>query len=75
MIATLMVSQATTLLTMNKSSVGDAKDIRSSCFRLNSLQLRALLGGYGCANSEPRVPPVSAARANPQHHRGILSSC
>lgn len=53
------------LLTMNKSSVEDAKDIQNSCFKLNSLQLRALLTGYLCASDEPCIPPVSAALTPP----------
>lgn len=47
------------LLTMNKYSVEDAKDIQNSCFKLNSLQLRALLTGYVRADDEPHIPPVS----------------
>lgn len=49
------------LLTMSKYSVKDAKDIQNSCFKLNSLQLRALLTGYLYANNEPHIPPVSPA--------------
>lgn len=48
---------------MNKYSLKDVKDIQDSCFRLNSLQLRALLTGYVYGEGEPRIPPVSA----PQH--------
>lgn len=44
---------------MNKSSVKDAKDIQNSCFKLNSLQLSALLTGYLPADNEPHVPPVT----------------
>ncbi|KAM6912204.1 afadin [Xenentodon cancila] len=51
------IVQATTLLTMNKYSVRDAKDIQSTCFKLNSLQLRMLLAGYLYAANEPHVPP------------------
>lgn len=46
---------------MSKYSVKDAKDIQNSCFKLNSLQLRALLTGYLYANNEPHIPPVSPA--------------
>lgn len=46
---------------MSKDSVEDAEDIQNSCFKLNSLQLRALLTGYLYANNEPRIPPVSPA--------------
>ncbi|XP_037833875.1 afadin [Kryptolebias marmoratus] len=51
------IIQATTLLTMNKYSTQDAKDIRSTCFKLNSLQLRVLLAGYLYATNEPHIPP------------------
>lgn len=52
---------------MDKYSVRDAKDIQHSCFRLNSLQLRALLTGYLRADDEPRIPPVSAALTFPSN--------
>lgn len=45
---------------MNKYCMKDAKDIQNTCFKLNSLQLRMLLGGYLCASNEPRIPHVSA---------------
>lgn len=61
--------QATTLLSMNKHSVKDAKDIQNSCFQLNSLQLRALLTGHRCADDEPRIAPVSAAGSPPPLRR------
>ncbi|XP_075304789.1 afadin [Odontesthes bonariensis] len=51
------IVQATTLLTMDKYSMRDAKDIQSTCFRLNSLQLRTLLSGYLYATNEPHIPP------------------
>ncbi|MEQ2208088.1 hypothetical protein XENOCAPTIV_025015, partial [Xenoophorus captivus] len=54
------IVQATTLLTMKKYSVQDAKDIQSSCFKLNSLQLRMLMAGYLYGTSEPQIPPVSS---------------
>lgn len=47
------------LLTMNKYSLKDVKDIQNSCFKLNSLQLHMLLAGYLYANNEPHIPPVS----------------
>ncbi|KAM4724608.1 afadin isoform 2-T2 [Anableps anableps] len=50
------IIQATTLLTMSKYSVQDAKDIQSSCFKLNSLQLRMLMAGYLYGPSEPQIP-------------------
>lgn len=45
---------------MNKYSMKDAKDIQNTCFKLNSLQLRTLLGGYLYASDEPRIPHVRA---------------
>lgn len=50
--------QATTLLTMNKYSKEDVQNIHSTCFKLNSLQLHALLTNYHCAQGEPYIPPV-----------------
>ncbi|XP_076013546.1 afadin [Genypterus blacodes] len=64
------VSQATMLLTMNKYSIQDVKDIQSTCFKLNSLQLHMLLSRYMYAANEPRIPPdvmdavVTAAAAS-----------
>ncbi|XP_018537246.1 LOW QUALITY PROTEIN: afadin [Lates calcarifer] len=64
------IVQATTLLTMNKYSMQDAKDIQQTCFKLNSLQLHTLLAGYLYANNEPHIPPdlidavVMAAKAS-----------
>uniref|UniRef100_A0A8C3WJH1 Afadin n=1 Tax=Catagonus wagneri TaxID=51154 RepID=A0A8C3WJH1_9CETA len=51
------VVQATTLLTMDKYAPEDAPNINSTCFKLNSLQLQALLHNYHCAPDEPLVPP------------------
>nr|XP_046268837.1 afadin [Scatophagus argus] len=64
------IIQATMLLTMNKYSMKDAKDIQNTCFKLNSLQLQTLLDGYLYATSEPHIPPdlidavVTAAEAS-----------
>ncbi|XP_006798723.1 afadin isoform X1 [Neolamprologus brichardi] len=64
------IIQATTLLTMNKYSMQDAKDIQTTCFKLNSLQLHMLLAGYLYATNEPHIPPdlinavVTAAQAS-----------
>ncbi|KAF7664822.1 hypothetical protein LDENG_00164030 [Lucifuga dentata] len=64
------ISQATMLLTMNKYSIEDVKDIQSTCFKLNSLQLHMLLSRYMYAANEPHIPPdlinavVSAAEAS-----------
>ncbi|KAM9341599.1 afadin [Symphorus nematophorus] len=51
------IIQATMLLTMNKYSMKDAKDIQNTCFKLNSLQLQKLLAGYLYATNEPHIPP------------------
>ncbi|CAB1453329.1 unnamed protein product [Pleuronectes platessa] len=51
------IIQATTLLTMNKYTMQEAKDIQNTCFKLNSLQLQTLLAGYLYANTEPHIPP------------------
>ncbi|XP_039993356.1 afadin-like [Xiphias gladius] len=62
--------QATTILTMNKYSMQDAKDIQNTCFKLNSLQLQTLLAAYLYGNNEPHIPPdlidavVTAAEAS-----------
>ncbi|XP_035467399.2 afadin isoform X1 [Scophthalmus maximus] len=50
------IIQATTLLTMNKYSMQDLKDIQNTCFKLNSVQLKMLLTGYFYANTEPHIP-------------------
>lgn len=51
--------KATTLLTMDKYSMQDVPNINNTCFKLNSLQLNALLSNYHCAPDEPYIPPVS----------------
>lgn len=53
--------QATTLLTMDKYSPEDIPSINSTCFKLNSLQLNALLQNYHCAPDEPFIPTVSCS--------------
>ncbi|XP_022606455.1 afadin-like [Seriola dumerili] len=64
------IIQATALLTMNKYSMENAKDIHNTSFKLNSLQLQTLLAGYLYANNEPHIPPdlidavVTAAQAS-----------
>uniref|UniRef100_A0A8C4QSF1 Afadin, adherens junction formation factor a n=1 Tax=Eptatretus burgeri TaxID=7764 RepID=A0A8C4QSF1_EPTBU len=50
--------QATTLLTMDKYIMKDVPIISNTCFKLNSLQLRALLENYQPAPNEPPVPQV-----------------
>lgn len=50
--------QATTLLTMDKYSMQDVQNIHNTCFKLNSLQLHALMTNYHCAPDEPYIPPV-----------------
>ncbi|XP_035153086.2 afadin isoform X22 [Callithrix jacchus] len=50
------IVQATTLLTMDKYAPDDIPNISSTCFKLNSLQLQALLQNYHCAPDEPFIP-------------------
>ncbi|XP_046526490.1 afadin isoform X4 [Equus quagga] len=50
------IVQATTLLTMDKYAPEDIPNINSTCFKLNSLQLQALLQNYHCAPDEPFIP-------------------
>ncbi|XP_045150489.1 afadin isoform X9 [Echinops telfairi] len=50
------IVQATTLLTMDKYAAEDIANIHSTCFKLNSLQLQALLQNYHCAPDEPFIP-------------------
>ncbi|XP_073483633.1 afadin isoform X20 [Aquarana catesbeiana] len=50
------IVQATTLLTMDKYSPQDIPNINNTCFKLNSLQLHALLTNYHCAPDEPYIP-------------------
>ncbi|KAF3700919.1 Afadin Afadin adherens junction formation factor [Channa argus] len=67
------IMQATTLLTMKKYSMLNLKDIQSTCFKLNSLQLQTLLSSYLCATNEPSIPTdlidavVTAAQASADH--------
>lgn len=49
--------QASILLTLPKESSDDVAAISSSCYRLNSVQLRALLEQYIPSRGEPRVAP------------------
>ncbi|XP_064196416.1 afadin isoform X15 [Anguilla rostrata] len=51
------IVQATTLLTMDKYSMQDVPNINNTCFKLNSLQLHALMANYHCAPDEPYIPP------------------
>uniref|UniRef100_A0A665V407 Afadin, adherens junction formation factor a n=1 Tax=Echeneis naucrates TaxID=173247 RepID=A0A665V407_ECHNA len=51
------IVQATTLLTMDKYSMQDVPNIHNTCFKLNSLQLHALMTNYHCAPDEPYIPP------------------
>ncbi|TMS12608.1 Afadin [Larimichthys crocea] len=53
------IVQATTLLTMDKYSMQDVPNIHNTCFKLNSLQLHALMNNYHCAPDEPYIPPMS----------------
>uniref|UniRef100_A0A8D3E199 Afadin n=1 Tax=Scophthalmus maximus TaxID=52904 RepID=A0A8D3E199_SCOMX len=51
------IVQATTLLTMDKYSMQDVQNIHNTCFKLNSLQLNALMTNYHCAPDEPYILP------------------
>ena len=44
---------------MDKYAPDDIPNINSTCFKLNSLQLQALLQNYHCAPDEPFIPVVS----------------
>lgn len=46
---------------MDKYAPEDVPHVNSTCFKLNSLQLHALLQNYHCAPDEPFIPAVSAA--------------
>lgn len=48
--------QAAHLLEAPKSSADDIASISSACFKLNSLQLRALLENYVPGMGEPHIP-------------------
>lgn len=54
--------QAAHLLESPKNSEEDITNISSSCFKLNSLQLRALLENYIPMHGEPHVPPALIGR-------------
>lgn len=43
---------------MDKYAPEDIPSINSTCFKLNSLQLQALLQNYHCAPDEPFIPMV-----------------
>ncbi|XP_037079285.1 LOW QUALITY PROTEIN: afadin-like [Pollicipes pollicipes] len=51
------IVQAAHLLTAPKATVEDLSVVTSSCYRLNSLQLRALLGRYRPGRDEPSIAP------------------
>ncbi|TRY83501.1 hypothetical protein DNTS_016232 [Danionella cerebrum] len=51
------IIQATMLLTMTSYSIRDAQKIQSMCYKLNSLQLRALMSNYHYSPKQPRFPP------------------
>ena len=52
---------------MDKYAPDDIPNINSTCFKLNSLQLQALLQNYHCAPDEPFVPAVSGAPVTTHH--------
>ncbi|XP_043225985.1 afadin-like isoform X3 [Amphibalanus amphitrite] len=51
------VVQAAHLLTAPKATVDELSVVSSSCYRLNSLQLRAILSRYRPARDEPAISP------------------
>lgn len=56
---------------MDKYAPDDIPNINSTCFKLNSLQLQALLRSYHCAPDEPFIPAVGARDAR----RGRTGRC
>lgn len=52
---------------MDKYSLQDVQNIHNTCFKLNSLQLNALLSNYHCAPDEPYIPPVSVSPPLPPY--------
>ncbi|KAK7142793.1 hypothetical protein R3I94_012215 [Phoxinus phoxinus] len=56
------IIQATMLLTMTSYSTRDALMIQSTCYKLNSLQLRALMSKYHYAPNQPHFPPALTER-------------
>ena len=52
----ILISQAAHLLQAPKACADDITGISSTCFKLNSLQLRALLQNYIPGMGEPRIP-------------------
>ncbi|KAK9959434.1 hypothetical protein ABG768_009561 [Culter alburnus] len=56
------IIQATILLTMTSSSTRDALMIQSTCYKLNSLQLRALMSKYHYAPNQPHFPDALIER-------------
>ncbi|MGH0136420.1 UNVERIFIED_CONTAM: hypothetical protein FKN15_071926 [Acipenser sinensis] len=68
------IVQATTLLTMDKYSMQDIPNINNTCFKLNSLQLQALLQNYHCAPDEPYIPPVKQHGTGKEGNFGVSST-
>ncbi|XP_073683627.1 afadin-like [Garra rufa] len=56
------VIQATMLLTMTSYSTRDAQMIQSTCYKLNSLQLRALMSKNHYSPNQPCFPPALIER-------------
>ncbi|XP_077094841.1 afadin isoform X2 [Siphateles boraxobius] len=56
------IIQATMLLTMTSYSTRDPLMIQSTCYKLNSLQLRALISKYHYAPNQPHFPPALIER-------------
>ena len=59
----LVVCQAAVLLESEKATTDVVADLSSSCFKLNSLQLRALLQNYKPARDELQISPELLERA------------
>ncbi|XP_051723792.1 afadin-like [Ctenopharyngodon idella] len=56
------IIQATMLLTMTSYSTRDALMIQSTCYKLNSLQLRALMSKYHYVPNQPHFPAALIER-------------
>ncbi|XP_026140999.1 afadin-like [Carassius auratus] len=65
------IIQATMLLTMTSSSTRDAQVIQSTCYKLNSLQLRALMSKHPYSPNQPhfsaKPEPMKITLKKPLH--------
>ena len=75
------IIQAAHLLQAPKDSVDEISSISSSCFKLNSLQLRALLENYRPTNMERAIPQdlinnvVQIAQNTADHLTQVKNNC